>query len=183
MPAVSFHNCRMRAETCDNDSILKISAAVALLLLTGCSTMFHGRYQDVAVASDPPGATVLVDCGPGATATGVTPTTVRLYRGAESCSLRLQKEGHQEEALRFTRSIAPNFWWNVPAGLGVGAAFGAAAATADPLCTYDCDTDSNGASLAGLALGTGVTMLVDRSTGAMYRQSPERVMLVLKPKS
>jgi hypothetical protein len=162
---------------------VKITAALALALLTGCSTMFHGRYQDVAVASDPPGATVLVDCGEGASASGLTPTTARLYRGAAACSLTLQKQGHHDETLRFTRSIAPHFWWNVPAGLAVGAAFGTAAATSDPLCTYDCDTDSNGASLAGLALGTGVTMLVDRSTGAMYRQVPERVMLVLKPKS
>jgi len=45
------------------------------LTFTGCATIMHGRYQDVAIASSPSGANARID-----DMTVVTPATLNLKR-------------------------------------------------------------------------------------------------------
>lgn len=85
---------------------LKIKTFVAMVILTqGCATLHNGRHQEVRVVTDPPGATVEVRCGePQPVA--VTPTTVRLPRRVEQCSLILPRAGFHSETVVSDSSLS-----------------------------------------------------------------------------
>src|SRR4051794_33561821 len=103
---------------------MKLKTVVAVVILTqGCATVHKGGKQEIAVITDPPGASVEVRCGKPQPA-AVTPTTVRLPRRAEQCSLILARPGFQSETVVFDSS--PSRWvWGNFAAPGVGGALGA----------------------------------------------------------
>jgi hypothetical protein len=68
----------------------------ALLLLSGCATLFSGTDDDITFDSEPQGAQVLID----GIVVGTTPTTVVVDRpGLEETDVTVQLEGY--EPLRF----------------------------------------------------------------------------------
>lgn len=87
--------------------------ASILVLLAGCASIAHGRYQQVAINSNPSGAHVTVDCGGGAQAAGQTPATVNLKRNADPCKVNLSKDGYEDASVVFARVISGWIWGNL----------------------------------------------------------------------
>lgn len=145
------------------------------LATSSCATVVHGRFQQVPVTSDPAGAAVQVDCGSGAHANGVTPTTVSLRRGAEKCAITFTKEGYADRRVEFTRIMSGATFLNLLPGFAVGAVVGVAATEGSLLDPNNDSNQGNVGFATGLVAGTGAGMLIDRSTGAIYRQVPSRV--------
>jgi hypothetical protein len=161
-----------------------VRTAFALLItLTSvrCATVAHGRYQTVPVSSNPADAAVRATCGNDpAVDAGVTPATVRLRRGA-TCSLTLTKSGYRSETVSFRRARSGVFYANVVPGVVAGTVAGAGEAVGSLLATDSNNNAANGAFAAGFVLGTAIPMLIDHTTGAMYKQVPERVDVTLVP--
>jgi hypothetical protein len=159
-------------------------AHLALLVLAfgaRCASIAHGRYQNVPVRSTPAGVFVQVACGDVPANGGMTPTEVKLARGAEHCSITLSKSGYAEQVVNFTRVHSAVAWSNLVPGLVVGLAIGAASA---PIVVFDDSSDSenkaNTAALAGTIVGTGIGVAIDRHTGALYRQVPSSVDVAME---
>jgi hypothetical protein len=149
---------------------MNLRAFVAVLVFAqGCATVHNGRHQDVRVVSDPAGATVDLTCGrPQPPA--LTPTTVRLPRHVEECSLTLTREGFQPETVVFEAGVNRWFWANLAGPIGggtVGATRGSDQAFVD--------------FLVGAALG-GLGFSIDAITGALWEWEPTAVERKLTPK-
>lgn len=87
--------------------------ASSALVLSGCGTIAHGRYQEVPVTSTPAGAHVSVDCGKGVKDAGVTPAIVQLRRKSDRCLVTLSKDGYEESSLVFRRGLSGWVWGNL----------------------------------------------------------------------
>lgn len=74
--------------------VYTLAFVVVLIAASGCSTIIHGSRQGVAINSEPPGATVLID----GIAMGQTPTTLNLKRGNDH-RITFQLAGYQDTAL------------------------------------------------------------------------------------
>jgi hypothetical protein len=90
-----------------------ILASAALALTTGCASIAHGRYQQIPINSNPSGASVAVNCGDGVQAGGATPTTVNLKRNANPCLVTVAKEGYEDAAVTFAKSVSGWVWGNL----------------------------------------------------------------------
>ena len=98
--------------------------ASALALLGGCSTLLHGPYQEVALESNPPGATATVVptlsergtnyLDPTKQYTVTTPATVRLRRD-NTYRVDIQKAGYK---LSTTKLVSSYDWLNAPVVCG-----------------------------------------------------------------
>lgn len=92
---------------------MRLAAGVSLCLFagacsSGCATVINGRIQQVAVASDPPGARVYVNGAPA----GVTPVFVEVPRRDPDLELRLEKKGYEPTRLTLPRSRSGWSWGN-----------------------------------------------------------------------
>lgn len=136
---------------------------VAVILFTqGCATLHNGRHQEISVVTDPPGASVEVRCGKPQPA-AVTPTTVRLPRRVEECSLILTRPGFQSETVVFDSSPSVWVWGNFAAPI-VGGTVGATRHSDQAFVDFFI-----GALLGGAGFG------IDALTGAMWQLEPEKV--------
>jgi hypothetical protein len=146
-----------------------LTIVAVVIFIQGCATLHNGRHQQVSVVSDPAGADVEVHCGkPQAAA--VTPTTVRLPRRVEECSLIVSRTGFQSETVVFASGPSRWFWANF-AGPIIGGASGATRHSDQAFVDF----------LIGALLG-GAGFAVDAITGAMWELEPARVELKLRPK-
>ncbi|HEX8387105.1 MAG TPA: PEGA domain-containing protein [Rubricoccaceae bacterium] len=145
--------------------------AFSALLFTnsGCSTIIHGTRQGVAVNSEPPGATVLIDGIP----MGQTPTTLNLKRGDDH-QVTFQLAGYQDTALLIEKEfdlvptvIGNVFSWGL-IGLVVDLANGAA---------YRLEPEELRAMLT--AQGTAVVPTSDPDEVTVVLFSQEEVAAVL----
>jgi hypothetical protein len=75
-------------------SIITISFASTLLLLTGCATVFKGTDQVLTITSDPDGATVRIDGKP----VGVTPLSTKVKKNSAD-SIMIEKDGFRTETM------------------------------------------------------------------------------------
>jgi len=106
--------------------ILLLGSAV---LLTGCATVAHGRFQQIPIASNPSGAAVTLDCGRGIVDAGITPAVVKMPRKAQFCLVTLTRDGYQPATITFGRHWSGWVWGNLL--LGDWFLVGAAADLAD----------------------------------------------------
>ena len=142
---------------------MNLKIVVAVVMFTqGCATLHNGRHQEISVVSDPAGADVEVRCGKPQPA-AVTPTTVRLPRRAEHCSLTLTHPGFHPETVVFDSSPSGWVWANFAAPL-VGGISGATRGS--DLAFFDF--------LAGALIG-GVGIGIDAMTDAMWHLEPAKV--------
>jgi hypothetical protein len=142
---------------------------VAVVMFTqGCATVHNGRYQEISVVSDPAGANVEVRCGKTQPA-AVTPTTVRLPRRVEECSLILTRPGFQSETVMFESGPSRWFWANF-AGPIIGGGIGATRHSDQAFVDFLI-----GAFLGGAGFG------IDAMTGAMWELEPAKVERKLVP--
>lgn len=85
----------------------------ALLILSGCATLFSGTDEDITFNSDPAGATVIVD----GVAVGTTPTTVEIDRpGLNDMDVTVQLDGYDTRTFELSKefnmvSILNIFFW------------------------------------------------------------------------
>ncbi len=75
-------------------SIITISFASTLLLLTGCATVFKGTDQVLTITSDPDGATVRIDGKPVV----VTPLSTKVKKNSAD-SIMVEKDGFRTETM------------------------------------------------------------------------------------
>ena len=149
---------------------MNIKTLVAVVIFTqGCATVHNGRHQEISVVTDPAGATVDVRCGKLQPA-AVTPTTVRLPRRVEQCSLILTRPGFHSETVVFDLNTSRWVWGNFAAPI-VGAAIGG---------TRQSDQAFVDFFFGGLIGGVGFG--VDALTGAMWELEPAKVERKLTPK-
>jgi hypothetical protein len=140
-----------------------------VVLAQGCATVHNGRHQEIAVVTDPPGANVEVRCGKPQPDT-VTPTTVRLPRRVEQCSLILSRSGFQSETVVFEASPSGWVWANF-AGPAVGGTVGATRHSDQAFVDF----------LVGALIG-GAGFGIDALSGAMWQLEPSKVERKLTPK-
>ena len=93
--------------------MMKWCSFLLLAFSAGCASIGHGRYQQVAINSNPSGATVTVDCGNGAQPGGTTPATVSLKRNADPCRIHLAKEGYEDSSVVFAKAVSGWIWGNL----------------------------------------------------------------------
>jgi hypothetical protein len=98
--------------------------ACLLAVLGGCATVIHGPYQDVALESDPPGATATVNAtlsergpnflDPKKIYTVTTPTTLRLRRD-NTYRVEVTKPGYR---IATTKVVSSYDWLWAPVTCG-----------------------------------------------------------------
>ena len=145
------------------------TAVAVIILLQGCATVHNGSHQEISVVTDPAGANVEVRCGKLQPA-AVTPTTVRLPRRVEQCSLILTRPGFHPETVVFDSSPSGWVWVNFAAP-GVGGTIGATRHSDQAFLDF----------LTGALIG-GVGFGVDALSGAMWQLEPAKVERKLTPK-
>lgn len=104
-------------------SIITISFASTLLLLTGCATIFKGTDQVLTITSDPDGATVRIDGKP----VGVTPLSTKVKKNSVD-SIMIEKEGFRTETMPLDKkfdgiTLLSTFWDLSTTDLVSGAAY------------------------------------------------------------
>jgi hypothetical protein len=154
------------------------AAALVFLMSARCATVINGRYQNVEVQSSPSGAKVQVDCGGAPRDGGTTPAIVRLRRGALDCRVHLIRDGYRPAIVEFTRRTSRQVWANAIPAVGTGLAAGIAVALAN-LFDGDGDDRANAAFAGGIVVIGGAAYLIDRNSGALYKQEPPRVEVTL----
>ena len=82
-------------------AVTAVTAAVALVLASGCASVVNGPDQAVGISSAPSGAAVLVDGEP----VGTTPMIAKLDRGGNHI-VSLSKPGFERRDLTLTRSLS-----------------------------------------------------------------------------
>jgi hypothetical protein len=147
---------------------LKI-ALLVVVLTQACATVRQGRDQQVRVSTDPPGASVEIRCG-APQPPAVTPTTIRLPRRVEACSLTLTHPGFRSETVTFDRVPSKWVWANFAGPISAGAV-GATRQSDQAFVDF----------LSGAALG-GAGFAVDALTGAMWEHEPLSVERKLVPR-
>ena len=164
------------------------AALFAIVALTRCATVIHHDLQPVSITSEPSGANVTLDCGRGETRIGMTPLTLMLRRGDSHCSVLIVKSGWVGTRVDFHRVLAPAALTDVAAGLLVGAIvansnvdFSASNGTASGGVV---NVSASGSASVSPAAVAGVVfsgaLLVDAASGALFAQSPARVVVTLK---
>ena len=149
---------------------VKLKLLVAVVVFSqGCATLHNGRHQEISVVSDPAGANLEVRCGKVQPA-AVTPTTIRLPRGVEQCSLILTRPGFHAETVVFHSSPSPWVWANF-AGPIAGGVSGVTRQSDQAFVDF----------LLGALLG-GAGFGIDALTGAMWELEPAKVERTLVPK-
>jgi hypothetical protein len=151
---------------------------VIALLLTGsflssCATITRGRDEVISVESNPPGASVTIQCDRGVSAAGVTPAHLTIPRKADLCRVNVEKSGMKAQTVPIERGFNASYWLNFPSTLGL------------PIYVFAVGPfgGSNGTGVAWLAFGLAgaAGLLVDRVNGAMYDHDPKVIKVTLQP--
>lgn len=90
-----------------------LCALIALLSLTSCATIIHGKSQDVTINSEPAGASVLCD----GEKVGNTPVVLTLARKQDH-SITIVKNGFHQQDVDLKRKLsATTLLYALPLGL------------------------------------------------------------------
>lgn len=101
-------------------------AGAALLVLSGCASIFNGKTQKITLTSAPNGAMAVVTNGAGEKVhTGNTPVTLELNRGAgyfksESYTVVLSKPGFVPKTVKLTSAVSGWYIGNLLLGGLIG---------------------------------------------------------------
>ncbi len=96
--------------------ILVRGLALAMLLVAGgCATVVKGSHQTVPMASEPPGADVLVD----GSLVGQTPLKVEMKRKHDHL-VTIQKTGYRPKSIAVVKDVGGAVWGNIIAGGLIG---------------------------------------------------------------
>jgi hypothetical protein len=126
----------------------------------GCASLAHGRYQEIAITSEPPGAEVFIDRRP----VGVTPLQLDVSR-RHAHVLRFEKEGFAKQAVELKRRESA---WLI-ADIAVAA---------NPAAGQGLDDPSKWPLFVAQTLA--IVLGIDLLTGAAFTL-PSRVSATLQP--
>lgn len=142
-------------------------------LLSSCATISRGRYEVIAVDSDPPGANATIKCLGRVSDSGTTPVHMTIPREADGCRVNIEKSGMQPQTIALERGFNASYWTNFVPASGF------------PISVIAAFSDSGSNSIAIAALGFGIFgaagLIVDRVTGAMYDHNPNVIKVTLQP--
>lgn len=150
-------------------------AVLAVLLTTGCSSVFQRSQQRVEIFSIPTHANIEVKCGDAPRDGGRTPATVTIDRSAEECELFLTKEGYDPKRVVFERKETTAYWMNGALGVPIGAVFALATWIMLPATDGIDERAAGSAFRLGLKIGGAPGMAIDRATGYAWYQYPGKV--------
>lgn len=150
-----------------------LTVFLAATMAVRCATATNGRYEMIPITSDPPGASVRVDCGKAKRrAPKATPTVIAIPRNADRCSVLLVKDGFERRSITLDRVVSEKAIRN----------FYAAAIGLEAMDEVSWDDDLFAVAffftLSSVALG-GVGLAVDRATGALYEHEPKFIQVNL----
>src|SRR5262249_22340216 len=107
---------------------LFLTIFISFLCSSGCATIVKGRYQDLTINSNPPGASFEVDG-----ISGTTPAIVPVERKLRSHTVVITKPGYETAQIRVGRDLnlwtAGNIIWGIfglPVGVGIDLVNGSA---------------------------------------------------------
>jgi hypothetical protein len=113
--------------------LVALAAGLAVLGSSGCATIVKGRYQDLTINSNPPGAAFEVDG-----ISGTTPATVPVERKLRYHTVVISKPGYETAQIQVGRNL--NLWplgnviwglFGLPIGVGCDLITGSAYKLAD----------------------------------------------------
>ena len=134
---------------------------VAVVLLSGCATLAHGRHQTVEIASEPSGALVFR----GNSLLGVTPMRGKFARRESRLVLRFEKQGYEPATVPLERGKSA--WLFADLAMG-------------PMQFANQGLSSQTEMAAMSVYVPSVLLGVDLATGAAFKL-PSRVSVVLQP--
>ena len=141
----------------------RIITLFSVLLLSGCATLAHGPSQEVAIASEPPGALVFR----GNNILGVTPMRGTFTRREPGIVLRIEKQGYQSVTVPLDRGKSA--WLAADAAMG-------------PMQFANQGLSSSSQMATTAIIAPSILLGIDFATGSAY-SLPSRVSVVLKPAS
>jgi hypothetical protein len=154
------------------------SVALCVLLTSGCATIVVGPSQSLPITSDPSGAVVDLRCAGAEPQAAVTPAKLRLSRKATECTVSVTTAGHYPVELSLERQRSGWFWVNLVPGAVIDIV---TVTLATLTAVYGNDSGGGGAGFLLAVAVAGGGMLIDRGTGAMYGQAPDRIDVTLTP--
>jgi hypothetical protein len=89
-------------------AILVTNLLIVAVLASGCATIVTGKYQNVSVTSEPPGAKVIADNGMSIT----TPGSLKLVRN-RNCKLVAEYPGAESQQKELKHTLQGWFWGNI----------------------------------------------------------------------
>jgi hypothetical protein len=151
----------------------KILALLLTLALTDCALASHGTRQSIEVSSDPIGARAAMICDGRMEGESLTPGAITIKRRHDVCGLTFTKEGFEPVKVKLMSAASRSFGDDF-ADVAAYGGLTQTAASGDVLGT---------AVQAPLAAGVaGVSVLVDKLSGAYYEWMPHAVSVHLQPK-
>jgi hypothetical protein len=161
----------------------RVTAVVVLSILTmRCATVARGRDQRIHVNSSPSGAAVRVLCGDVPQEAGIAPVDIVVPRKAQTCAVTLTKAGFADRTVTLTRMTSNMVWLNLIPGFIIGTVAGSATAFHHNGSVFNSNQHAGETQFfVGFAAGTALAAAIDHSTGAMYKQVPERIDGTLNP--
>lgn len=87
-----------------------------IMVITGCATIIHGKFQKLEVSTEPQGAIVTASDG----RTTTTPGMLKIDRSKQTYTLNIKKEGYEDVNMTLKRGIDPWFWGNILIGGIIG---------------------------------------------------------------
>jgi len=127
-------------------------AAIFVVVASGCGTMMRGTKQNIALNSDPSGATAIVKSGKGEEIKVTVPTTVILKK-SRKYAIDFQKEGYLQQTVSIERRMDK------------------------AMLTWDIVSSA----VTVFLILVPVAVIVDWATGGWYKLTPENVSVVLEP--
>src|SRR5258708_30384308 len=86
----------------------RLAVVAAPFVLVACATIMHGSSQSVSIASQPTGASVMIDKQPA----GVTPVAAKLKR-KDMHHIAIKMDGYQPFEMVTTRKVSGWGWGNI----------------------------------------------------------------------
>lgn len=108
--------------------LLMLVLCALIMLASGCATIATGKFQNVPITSDPPGAKVRADTGESTT----TPGGLLLYRN-KSYNLTAEYPGSEPQQAQLKNKVQGWFWGNILLGGIVGGIVDIASGSCDEL--------------------------------------------------
>ncbi len=112
--------------------IIGIAAMLYLVMMSGCATIMHGKYQDIPITSEPSGATVTATSGQKI----ATPGTMMLIRN-KPVILKAELEGYEPAEQKLSPKVAGWFFGNILAGGIIGGAIDHSSGAGSDLVPHD----------------------------------------------
>lgn len=98
-----------------------ISIIASMTALSGCATIVNGRYQQVSVQTQPPGARCILTNDKGQWVVNSTPAMLNIHRSMSDLQVTCEKPGYQTAMITAPSGVKPMILGNAVFGGVIGA--------------------------------------------------------------